>query len=68
LVDIDGEYVDGNDLTEAEEALVHRFLDSSRQESRTLADIIMNKIREKEDDQSEANDNASVAPIPPKVS
>jgi hypothetical protein len=67
LVEYDGEYIDGNDLNEAEEALVHRFLDSNKQESRTLADIIMNKIREKEAVADEVEEEASVAPIPPKV-
>lgn len=67
MVEYDGEYIDGNDLNEAEEALVHRFLDSNKQESRTLADIIMNKIREKEAVADEVEEEASVAPIPPKV-
>lgn len=66
-MEYDGEYVDGNDLTEAEEALVHRFLDADRYESRNLADIILDKIKEKEvDTQSEAAETTH-APIPPKV-
>lgn len=71
LVDIEeGEYVDGSNLSAMEESLVHRFLDSSRQENRSLADIIMNKIREKEDDHDEnLEDSAQQVPdvMPPKV-
>lgn len=69
LVDYDGEYVSGSNLSAAEESLVHRFLDSSKQENRTLADIIMNKIREKEEENDDMGDNAQQIPdqIPPKV-
>jgi hypothetical protein len=69
LVEIEGDYVDGNDLSAMEESLVHRFLDSSKQENRTLADIIMNKIREKEDDNEDLDDSSQQVPdvMPPKV-
>jgi essential nuclear protein 1 len=68
MVEYDGEYVDGNDLTEAEEALVHRFLDADRHESRNLADIILDKIKEKDlDTQSQVEEERTQAPIPPKV-
>lgn len=70
LIDIEGEYVDGNDLSAMEESLVHRFLDSSRQENRSLADIIMNKIREKEDgNEDDLEDSSQQVPdvMPPKV-
>mmetsp|Transcript_12668 Transcript_12668/g.19094 ORF Transcript_12668/g.19094 Transcript_12668/m.19094 type:complete len:423 (+) Transcript_12668:67-1335(+) len=67
MVEYDGEYVDVNDLTEAEEAIVHRFLDSDKQDSRTLADIIMNKIREKESGEDLQEEEMAQAPIPPKV-
>lgn len=51
MVDIDDGYVVGNSgLTDAEEALVEKFLHSNRQESRTLADIIMDKLQEKSAD------------------
>jgi essential nuclear protein 1 len=61
--------VDGSNLSAMEESLVHRFLDSSKQENRTLADIIMNKIREKDDDNEDALEDASQVPdvMPPKV-
>jgi essential nuclear protein 1 len=67
LVEYDGEYVQGADLTESEEAIIHRFLDLDKQESRTLADIIMNKIREKETGGEEEEENATIATIPAKV-
>jgi hypothetical protein len=62
--------VDGNNLSAMEESLVHRFLDSSRQENRTLADIIMNKIREKEDGNEDGLEESSQQVpdvMPPKV-
>ena len=58
----------GADLTESEEALIHRFLDLDKQESSTLADIIMNKIREKETGEERDEDEATIATIPAKVS
>ena len=68
LVEYDGEYVQGTDLTESEEAIIHRFLDLDKQESRTLADIIMHKIREKETGVDEGEeDGGTVATIPAKV-
>lgn len=49
LVEEDGEgFIDGVGLSSAEEEVVQKFLQSSRSETRTLADIIMDKIREKE--------------------
>lgn len=62
--------MDGSNLSAMEESLVHRFLDSSRQENRSLADIIMNKIREKEDGNGdELDDSSQQVPdvMPPKV-
>ena len=70
LIDFEGEYVDGSNLNATEESLVHRFLDSSQQETRTLADIIMNKIREKEDENEGNLENTSQQipdEMPPKV-
>jgi len=70
LVEVSDGYVAGSsDLTEAEEALVDKFLQSNRSESRTLADIIMDKLQEKRDgvqaqDQLEAEQGNE---IPPKV-
>jgi hypothetical protein len=47
--------------------LVHRFLDADRNESRNLADIILDKIREKEFDTQSQVESVTQAPIPPKV-
>ena len=49
LIEFQGDYVGGAGLSEAEEAVVSRFLMAGRTETRTLADIIMDKIREKEE-------------------
>lgn len=49
MVDFDGEYVEGVAMDEEEEELVNRFLHAGKAETRTLADIIMSKIKEKEE-------------------
>ena len=49
MVAFEGEYVEGNNLSAEEEELVTRFLHTGKAETRTLADIIINKIREKEE-------------------
>jgi essential nuclear protein 1 len=71
MVEFDGDYVSGARLSADEEAVVERFLQAGRAETRTLADIIMDKIREKEEDSLLAAETSSVAPaellIPPKV-
>lgn len=83
LIEFTGDYVGGAGLSEAEEAVVSRFLMAGRTETRTLADIIMDKIREKESgggqdgdgdgedeggDGIEGDDGGSEATaIPPKV-
>jgi essential nuclear protein 1 len=72
MISFEGDYVQGADLDEAEEAVVQRFLQAGRSETRTLADIIMDKIREKEEDaavEDTASASASHAEtrIPPKV-
>jgi essential nuclear protein 1 len=69
LVDMDDGYIVGNSgLTEAEEALVEKFLHSNRQESRTLADIIMDKLQEKSADAAaQARNEDMGSEIPPKV-
>lgn len=46
----DGDYVDGKDLTAEEEAVVGKFLRTSGNESRNLADIIMRKLEEKQNE------------------
>jgi len=74
MVDFEGEYVCGAGLSEQEEAVVQRFLHAGRAETRTLADIIMDKIKEKEED-AQYGDSASMSGgdgyqelrIPPKV-
>ena len=71
MVDFEGDYVSGAGLSADEEAVVERFLHAGRAETRTLADIIMEKIKEKEEDAMLAAETSSVAPeelkIPPKV-
>lgn len=71
LVNIDGDYVEGMELAEGEEDIVRRFLqgasgdddDGGRGES--LADIILNKIREKE--AGAAGDAREEGQLSPKV-
>lgn len=71
MVEFEGDYVSGAGLSADEEAVVERFLHAGRAETRTLADIIMEKIKEKEEDAMLAAETSSVAPeqltIPPKV-
>ena len=47
--DDDNGFIDAN-LTESEENVVNRFLKAGKAETRTLADIIMDKLREKEEE------------------
>jgi len=59
---------DDDIVNEHEESLVKMFLHSNVTQSRTLADIIMEKIREKEqDDETSAPIDVSSVDIPPKV-
>ena len=53
----DNGFIDAN-LTESEENVVNRFLKAGKAETRTLADIIMDKLREKEEEKgaNEAED------------
>ena len=71
MVEFEGDYVSGAGLSADEEAVVERFLHAGRAETRTLADIIMEKIKEKEEDAMLAAETSSIAPeqlmIPPKV-
>jgi len=71
LVNVDGDYVEGVNLSAEEESIVAKFLNVNRAESRTLADIIMDKIKQKEvggDDYAEEDDDVSYSSaLPPKV-
>jgi len=70
MVDINDGYVVGAaGLTEAEEALVDKFLHANRHETRTLADIIMDKLQEKKEDAltQARTDELGGNEIPPKV-
>lgn len=68
LVGFEGDYVETANLTEAEEELVTKFLHAGRAETRTLADIIMSKIREKEEAPlGEVEAGPDQSSLPPKV-
>lgn len=78
LVNLNGEFVEGVGLSAAEEAVVSRFLNANRAESRSLADIIMDKIRMKEEsgggadgDEEDGDDmyagGSGGGELPPKV-
>ena len=71
LVEFEGDYVTGNGLSEAEDLIVQRFLQNSKIETRTLADIIMDKIKEKQYDNENnsviSDNHSSSGSIPPKV-
>ena len=47
-------------MSEAEEILVQKFLSAGRAETRTLADIIMDKLREKEEGAEFGEGGASI--------
>lgn len=70
-VELDGEYVDGVDLSQAEEAVVQKFLMAGRNETRSLADIIMEKLKEREEGAEEVQiqeeSQGDMINIPPKV-
>jgi len=66
MVEINGEYVEGSGLTEDEEDVVQRFLQAGFAENRSLADIIMDKIKEKEVDKVYSERGVEQS-IPPKV-
>lgn len=67
--------VDGVGMSEAEERLVARFMNAAPMQRRSLADIIMDKIREKENGEArlagaageEAEDESGMPRLPPKV-
>ena len=65
-VEMDGEYVSSSNLTEGEEAVVNQFLQASGGETRSLADIIMSKIKEKEEE-SNYVESSEEEGLPPKV-
>jgi hypothetical protein len=68
MVDINGEFVEGNGLTEDEEDVVNKFLSAGYSENRTLADIIMDKIKEKDYEKIyNENEEMSTSTLPPKV-
>ena len=71
LIEVQGNYVaGGSGLTDAEEAIVSQFLKSDGTQMKTLADIIIEKIREKgvtPSSSSVVKSIATEAPIPPKV-
>ena len=75
LIEFDDGFIKGsNNINEDEEALVEKFLHANRYESRNLADIIMEKLKEKKeiqlDDEStiQRNDNDDNSfQIPAKV-
>ena len=66
LIEFNGDYVSSAGLSSSEEAVVARFLQAGRAETRTLADIIMDKIKEKEegDDEEYGDDMTLGAPAP----
>ena len=65
-VEIDGEYIVSNGLTSAEESIVQSFLQSERSENRNLADIIMEKIMQR-NDRIDEDSIQEINTIPPKV-
>lgn len=70
LVKLDGDYIVGTDLTEDEEAVVGKFLHANKNQSRSLADIIMDKLHEIKDDnvvQEQQGFGSEGVAIPPKV-
>lgn len=64
-----GDDYEATDLSEAEEAVVSKFLNAGRAETRTLADIIMEKLKEKDAMASASQEELSQSDeiIPPKV-
>jgi len=68
LVRIEGDYVGDVGLSQAEEQMVESFMATAPSERRTLADIIMSKIKEKEANNVMGNTDDSASPsLPPKV-
>ena len=70
FVELDGEYVGGVGLSTDEEAVVNRFLHAGKSETRTLADIILEKIKEREENARNSigvDDDDDGPQIPPKV-
>ena len=65
LVELDGDFVTSSGLTDAEEVIVQQFLKSDGPRMRTLADIIIEKIREKGEATSVAAEESTS--IPDKV-
>lgn len=66
LVEIDGDFVGGGTgLTDAEEAIVSQFLKTDGSQMKTLADLIIEKIRQKGSEVAESFNEEPL--IPPKV-
>ena len=65
LVELEGEFVKSSGLTEAEELIVNQFLRTDPGQMRTLADIIIDKLRERSDVIADAAFESPT--IPPKV-
>ena len=63
-MEVDGDFVDGSGLTESEEAIVSQFLKADSSHMRTLAEIIIEKIRQKSEAVAE---NVAETAIPVKV-
>eukprot|EP01038_Epipyxis_sp_PR26KG_P012166 gene12166-16293_t len=60
LIEVDGNYISGAGLTDSEEAVVNNFLNIHQFESRNLADIIMQKLREKDEEMVYNNNTESL--------
>ena len=69
MVTRDGEYVDVVGLTSEEELIVEKFLHANVNENRSLADIIMEKIKEKRTsrENQDNNENQAGPQLSPKV-
>lgn len=68
LVEYEGnDYVGTANLSESEEAVVNRFLHAGQAESRTLADIILEKMNNRDDEDEMTTSQSANGAIPPKV-
>lgn len=70
LVEYDGtDYIGTANLSESEEAVVNRFLHAGQAESRTLADIILHKMNnnEEENDEYDEQEGMNMGGLPAKV-
>ena len=69
LVNFDGDYVEDINISASDEAALASFMPNTMPERRNLADIIMDKIREKEEGENGMNAEEGDRPpeLPPKV-